>query len=566
MFWVTLVLPASAYEVPTVKQNKNILLEEFTGIHCGYCPQGHAIANNLLVAQPECTYVISIHSGDYSYPKPDEPDFRTEDGDAINQTIGSEFYRAGYPSGMINRHTFTGDMRITGREQWTKGGKSIHQEIAPVNLLMKSSFDGNTRILTVSVEGYYTENMEKDFNLLNVALTQSNIKGPQNGGAMGSDYIHNYMLRGYITPTWGDTIKTPRQGDYFIRNYTYALPASINETEVKAENIELIAFVCADKTEVLNVTGGKPVYINYEKALNAKILPADREVKGNYGYNFFEAKLKNESDQTITSAEFEVTVNGNTQNASWNGNINSFETAPVTIKVMPYDIASQNEFIIKLTKVNEQSLAGNSIEGRFNAPIECTPQIGVELQTDLYADENMFAIKDTDGNIIKEFGPYPANNNTIYKGNTSLEQGKIYCFEITDTWGDGMQDPRGYYKLFNQESQSMITQQYDIRLHGHRFFFNTTLTSEIQNLMYGTGTAVTSHPEYLELIFIPASSGRAMIELYSSAGKKIETYTVCTNANEISIRNISTSTLPKGIYFIKIQENNRSQTVKVIIR
>lgn len=30
--------------VSTTPENKKVILEEFTGIHCVYCPEGHAIA------------------------------------------------------------------------------------------------------------------------------------------------------------------------------------------------------------------------------------------------------------------------------------------------------------------------------------------------------------------------------------------------------------------------------------------------------------------------------------------------------------------------------------------
>mgnify|MGYP006894276199 CR=1 FL=1 len=40
--------PIYGYEVPTNVQKRNILLEEFTGIHCGYCPQpGWMVGSNL---------------------------------------------------------------------------------------------------------------------------------------------------------------------------------------------------------------------------------------------------------------------------------------------------------------------------------------------------------------------------------------------------------------------------------------------------------------------------------------------------------------------------------------
>lgn len=557
---------AHAYEVPTTQQKKNILLEEFTGIHCGYCPQGHAIANNLLIAQSEYIYVIAIHSGDFSKPSSDQPDFRTERGDLINQTIGAEFYKTGYPSGMINRHTFAGNSPVTGRGDWTKDAKDQNAETALVNLLLKSTYDGNTRQLNVTVEGYYTQDSGQDFNLLNIALTQSNIKGPQNGGAMGSDYIHNHMLRDYLTPSWGDTIQTTKQGDYFTRTYIYTLPEKIKGTDVKAENIELVAFVCNDKTEVLNVTGGKPAYSNFDKPLNATISPSSQTIKINYGYNFFEGILKNESNQAITSAEFLVTINGVSQNVNWNGEIHAFESLPISLKVSPYEFIPQNECTITLTKLNGQDISGNNITYTFSAPYECTPELVIELQTDLYADENRYAIKDQDGNTVKEFGPYPTDKKAVYTETASLEQGKIYCFEVNDLWGDGIQQPKGYYKLINQEDHSMIVQQYDIKLFGDRFFFKTSLTSGIDEAVSERGAKVFSCDGETEVCFTPANSGITIVELYSAEGIKVTSNTLKVYSGQTTSQTLSTSALPAGIYFIKIYEGNHTQVIKTIIR
>ena len=66
------------YQVSTEVQPKNALLEEFTGINCGNCPDAHKIVANLLLAQEHTVYAIAIHSGYYASPFSDQPDFRTE--------------------------------------------------------------------------------------------------------------------------------------------------------------------------------------------------------------------------------------------------------------------------------------------------------------------------------------------------------------------------------------------------------------------------------------------------------------------------------------------------------
>ena len=64
-----LLLPFSILaQVNTSPQNKKVLLEEFTGIHCGYCPDGHLLAQNLHDAYPDDVFLINIHTGGYASP------------------------------------------------------------------------------------------------------------------------------------------------------------------------------------------------------------------------------------------------------------------------------------------------------------------------------------------------------------------------------------------------------------------------------------------------------------------------------------------------------------------
>lgn len=54
--------------VSTSPQNKKAVLEEYTGIHCGYCPDGHKIATNIYNADPNNVVLINIHTGGYATP------------------------------------------------------------------------------------------------------------------------------------------------------------------------------------------------------------------------------------------------------------------------------------------------------------------------------------------------------------------------------------------------------------------------------------------------------------------------------------------------------------------
>lgn len=545
------------YEVPTEVRKKNVLLEEFTGISCGYCPQGHAIGNRLVTAQPENVYVIAVHAGSFAEPGPDQPDYRTEAGNVIN----TEFKVTGNPSGTVNRHLFDGRTDIiTGRFDWAQNCKEIRKEDAPVNLWIKSEFDGNNRQLVINIEGYYTTDTQQTENYLNVAWTQSNIQGPQSGGGVGSEYIHKHMLRGYITQDWGDTIRNARKGEYFTRTYTYTLPENVNGVEVKAEDIEIIAFVCESKTEVLNVIGGKPGYLNYEKPTGITLKAPNLPIGNNYGFNFFEMILANNSDKPIQEVDFKITINEKEQNGKWSGNLSGFMEIPIRVDVEPYDIEATNKYQIKVTAVNGETFEGKNaiLSGSFKAPAEITPKINLSIKTDLYAEENTFTIKDQDGNVLKTFGPYPSQTQKEYPEQLELEENKIYCLEITDSWADGIQQPRGNYKLYNNDN-TLVIENKNIEGFGSRTFFHTSWTAGIKSLYKKTSIQVNQKEGYITVVF--PSPALRILEIYSVTGERIS-----RKSTDMRQVNLSAADFSKGLYLLRILESNKEYVYKFILK
>lgn len=462
----------TGYSVPTDEQLKGALLEEFTGIHCGNCPSGHAIAQQLANACDR-VYVVAVHAGSYATPAFDQPDFRIDEGEEMVEEFGTE--RVGYPCGMINRHDFlSSGSPVCSRSMWKVLAKAATSETAPVNLLAKASYDGNTRELKVHVEGYFTAAEQAADQHLNIIWTQSNILGPQNGGLMGDEYVHRHMLRGFITPLWGDTLDTAKQGTYFARDYTITLPEAIKDVTVKAEDIEVIAFVTNDKRDVQNVTGCKPEYTNYSKPLAGELSAPLIPIGGYWGCNFFEATLTNNSDKTLTEATFSIDINGTAKTATWTGEIAPFESKEITIRTQ-YDVEDnvQNKFSITLLSLNGQQVEPSVLSGTFTSPREATPEISLKLKTNKESDENTFCIKDADGQTVKEFGPYPTGSVTETTESVTLEPNRIYYLEITDKWGDGIYSPAGYVVVRSSDN-SLVDQIYAIDGFGTRTVFRTS--------------------------------------------------------------------------------------------
>ena len=556
LLFVTAILTCNfsiaQYQVSTDVQPKNILLEEFTGINCGNCPSAHKIAANLLLAQENTFYSIAIHSGYYASPFSDQPDFRTPEGEELDATFASG---SGYPCGMINRHTFAGTSPIMSRSNWTLCAKEIHQENAPVNLYVTSTYSAADAQLTVHVEGYYTADVDAQQNLLTVALTQNNIRGPQSGGGVGSDYLHQHMLRDYLTPLWGDTISDCTEGSFFTKDYTYAVPENINDVAVDPAELEVIVFVANDKTDVLNVTGVKPVCEGLELPLAAEISAYRIPVQGTYGFNFYELYLRNKSNEPLTSALFDITVNGTTIQSSWEGEIAPLTTSYIKIAIDQSSlIESSNDYSIHLTELNGESYDGNTIEGTFSAPAKTTPLTYIELRTDLYADENTWRIIDADGNVIYNFGPYETNLQKVYNEVAELESDKTYCFEVTDAWANGVQSPRGYYKL-QDDSNGLVAQQLEITGHGYRSFFTTSITAGLQSLTAPNTFAVAYDKQAQQITITPAMATQEYaVAIYDIAGLLIGQG---TNVKAISIPS-------HGIYIVQIVADQNINTFKLI--
>ena len=70
----------SSLFVSTTPENKNVILEVFTGISAGYDPHAHLISQNLHDANPNDVFLINIHTGGYSSPQGPGTDFRTSFG------------------------------------------------------------------------------------------------------------------------------------------------------------------------------------------------------------------------------------------------------------------------------------------------------------------------------------------------------------------------------------------------------------------------------------------------------------------------------------------------------
>lgn len=244
--------------VPTEVSKRNAVIEEYTGINCGYCPEGHKIVNDVMKEYPGQVFGINIHCGSYAANT-----YTTTEGNAY-LNIATDL--TGFPAGSVNRHSFSGKYTLN-RGAFKQAAERMIAMDAPVNLVATAEIEQATRTLTVKVKGLYTVEQTVATNSLYVFILQDNVIGQQGGASgnpeqvvEGGKYRHMHMLRTCITGTWGQEI-TPVVGTSFDRTYTYVIPAQLGIKPIDAvlEDLKVVVCMAEGQKEILQVIEPKMV-------------------------------------------------------------------------------------------------------------------------------------------------------------------------------------------------------------------------------------------------------------------------------------------------------------------
>lgn len=319
--------------VSTTAENKNVVLEEFTGIRCTYCPDGHKKAQELKDANSGDVVLINIHQGSFATKRTeDEPDFTTKWGDAI----AGQSNLTGYPAGTVNRHEFTASQNggtAQSRGDWTNSAAQIMGESSPVNAAIQTELDIEKRELTIVAEVYYTGNAANSTNKLNIAILQNNVEGPQTGATSyypemilpNGNYNHQHMFRDLVTGQWGEDLTETSMGSFFTKTYTYSIPEEINGVDVDLINLEVAAFVAEGQQEIL--TGVSEIVLVPEEYRADLATSEASEMENGICATSISPKLNvtNEGDNTIESFDVTATINGTEYKKSFSGSLGTGE-------------------------------------------------------------------------------------------------------------------------------------------------------------------------------------------------------------------------------------------------
>lgn len=224
---------------------KRLLIEDYTGTWCGYCPRvAHAI--ELVKAQTDKVVAVGIHRASLN-PTSANYDPYTYDSSSLEDMLGA----AGYPKGYLNRFTKWQALETNNIAQavnLTQG------ENPKLGLAMSSTIENGTINLDVKVK------FGKDFSNLKLVVyvlenglihEQHNYTEYYEGVDVIEHFIHDHVLRECITPLLGESIDASQS--YLANTYTRTFSIPVPATVENAANLEFVAFVTNEGNHALNV-------------------------------------------------------------------------------------------------------------------------------------------------------------------------------------------------------------------------------------------------------------------------------------------------------------------------
>lgn len=566
------------WKVSSTPAPANVLIEEFTGLHCSYCPQAHAISNNLTYVAGERVHVMAVHTGSLAAPSGDEPDLRTRYGEAMYAWQGV----GGMPSGNINRTVYpecSGNSYSLSRYAWAAVAKRLlaDETPAPLNLYAEAHLDTAESVIYIFVEVYSAETAGQPLSL-NVALTENFVPGTQAGSSL-RPYYHRHVLRDLVTGLAGDTLQAEEtvEGAYLRRTYAYKLPSAFNGLAPNRANLACLVYVTDADHAVLN-----NIEVPVESPVKA---PLDYLQINLYGLDkvyagpVYDVYVLNPSDDTVRSLEFTFDLDGDTRACTLNGLALPPKTEGTVRLEADFDVdkfQKTNVYTLRLLKANGRDVKSNMIKNSFNAPLTLpSAAFKVAFTSDEYGGENTVSLTGGKGETLYGAGPFVNGESKVYTSDLiEAQPGQVYALHVTDAFRDGVQEPKtsGYALKVLTAGDSVIYQA-SVDVYGHAVSFRLPKDSAAS-----VEKVLRKRSEFRAGLRPNPADGQTMLQIdglepkaevcisiYNLQGKLRATMSRYPQASALTVP-LSVAGYPQGLYLVRIMQNGRQQVVKLIVQ
>ncbi|MDC1244076.1 Omp28-related outer membrane protein [Crocinitomicaceae bacterium] len=249
-------------EWPTFSQNtntsKNVLIEDFTGHKCVFCPAAAELAHQLHEANPSRVFTASMHAGpdgvgDFqTVSPPDYPlDFTNPEGVEIGIYFGeNDGGFPGNPRGTVNR--FNNGTVFQSPTQWTSMvSDQLNSTNLKVNLQSSLNYYPETKGAFLHVELDPIDQGVTSKLGIAVYLIEDSLIGDQkmSDNSHNSSYTHRDIHRGNLNEmAFGRPVSSDDLiGENYYINYSFNVPNQL-DGQYNASNMHLLVYAFNTET------------------------------------------------------------------------------------------------------------------------------------------------------------------------------------------------------------------------------------------------------------------------------------------------------------------------------
>ena len=275
--------------------------------------------------------------------------------------------------------------------------------------------------------------------------------------------------------------------------------------------------------------------------------------------------VTNNGNTTLTSAVISYAIDENTAaTQSWSGFLFQGQSDTVTLPAMNVSGGSHT-LVVELLSPNgstDENTVDNTVVSSVFSVFFDTATVNLTLLTDGYGGETSWEFKDSNDTILYSGETDVYGNETTYNHTFDVPTGGCYSFTIYDSEGDGIccSWGSGSYTLTDSNSNVIAT--------GGEFGAQESVSITTVNTLgtenYLLDRKITLYPNpATNVLNIKVGASNSLpdtYKVYNMLGQIVLQQSI----GELSDLAVNTSSLSKGMYFIKIATDNASISLPFI--
>ncbi|MBI9035263.1 MAG: T9SS type A sorting domain-containing protein [Bacteroidales bacterium] len=335
------------------------------------------------------------------------------------------------------------------------------------------------------------------------------------------------------------------------------------------ENIEIVVFIQdAETKEVYQAEKHSFWELEHERAVNlTKIINPESSTCGNVVNP--RILLKNSGSSDISSIKFEYSINEEVHTYLWEGLLRSDRGIEIDLPETSFTPVPNSEIQVNIIEVNgetEFDTESSSLSKGFSTPyyIDCST-LYIEARTDGYYGSYSFKIFNSQQEVVYSRDSYPAawytDTDTVH-----LDMEECYSFVMYDSYGDGMCPQGGgaddgYYKL-KDANEEIFAEGCDIGFEEHVLFYMEDPNTGIEKLKAEDSFRIYPNPSSGFIYIESDNNDIRQLDLISLSGLVLKTI----NPSDTKLQSFDVSDIQKGIYLLRIQDDENTILKKIVLK